>query len=206
MSNSSRKALAVNVVLLLAAALWTSRVEAGTYVKSVTCPHASVVVVQPSSVADCDPGTSPLDFSGSIHQEITEQGVDSEGHSYAKLQVTSFQMTANHPLFGRIQLSLDTTRPGAVSTLRSVNPGSDFPVIHTTRLYVTGVADSLPGVVLQSQGDPVEFVGNPSNTWPPTANVYTLQKNVVFEDRAHPGTALITACAGAVGVTGSETH
>ena len=205
MSNSSRKALVVNAVLLLGTALWTSRLEArGAYVPSATCPHSSVVVIQPSSVADCDPGTSPLNFSGSIRQEITAQGIDSEDHSYAQLQVTSFQMTANHPLFGRIQLALDTTRPRPVSTLRSVNPGSEFPVIHTTRLYVTGVADSLPGVVLQSQGDPVEFVGNPSATWPPTSNVYTLQKNVVFEDRAHPGTALITACAGAVGVTGHQ--
>jgi hypothetical protein len=69
MRNLSKKALAINAVLLLGVALWTSRLEARAgYVKSVTCPRSSLIPVQPAPIADCEPGTSPLDFQGSVTQ------------------------------------------------------------------------------------------------------------------------------------------
>lgn len=35
--------------------------------------------------------------------------------------------------------------------------------------------------------------------------VFVGKENVVFENRANPGTPVLTACAGSVGVTGSGT-
>lgn len=149
----------------------------------------------------CDPEIVPLDFEGQTCQIVVNQGVAPDGHSIADLEITEFAMTSVHPVFGELVISLDTSRP-VVSTLRSVNPGADFPVIHTTRIHVIATAGSMPGVVLRNQGPPLEFIGDPSDSWPPTNNVYTLPVPVNFEDRENPGPILLTACPGSVVVAG----
>jgi hypothetical protein len=161
------------------------------YQKSSTCPHASLEAAG-RLLADGQlarpfflyPGeqesaaTSPIQFQGQVCQDITWQGVDQDGHHVALLAIVHFVMIADDPNFGRLTIVHDALRPGSVGFLRSVAPGEEFPVIHTTRVHVTAFSDALPGVVLQNRGMPLEFVGEPSSSWPPKDVVYTLKVNI----------------------------
>ena len=162
------------------------------------CRHGQPLqLVVGSSLVGCDAGTEPTQFEGDICQIITVQGVDGDGHSVADLEVVHFDMIGFHPVFGTMMIELDTSRPVPPSTLRSVRPGADFPVVHTTFINITATAENFPGIVLQNAGPPLEFTGDPSDTWPPTENVYTLPVPVPFEDRDNPGAILITVCPAA---------
>ena len=175
----------------------------GGYIDAMgCCRHGSQVQLLAFPMEGCDAGTAPTDFDGEICQVITNQGIDQDGHPFAELEVTSFEMLGMHPVFGKLTITLDESRPGAASTLRSVNPGADFPVTHVTRIHVNAVAENLPGIVLQNQGPPLEFTSQPLASWPPTMNTYDLPVAVPFEDRDNPGMALITACPGSVTVKG----
>ena len=140
----------------------------------------------------------PVQFLGEVYQEITWQGLDSNGYRIAELQVVRFHMTADHPDFGRLTISHDLSRPGTSATLRALQPGQKFPVVHTTRLHITAVSTALPGVLLQNAGSPLEFKSDPLLEWPPKDRIYKLQTLVNFEDRRRPGTALLSATDGAV--------
>jgi hypothetical protein len=146
----------------------------------------------------------PIPFSGEVYQEISWEGIDSDGHQTAQLQIVRFHMSGEHPQFGWLSISLDTTRPGVVASLRAVQPGQKFPVVHTTRLHVTATAPALPDVLLQDQGPPLEFVSEPSPVWPPEDTIYRLAVPVHFEDRANPGPVAVTASSGAVLVGGHQ--
>src|SRR6185436_13307883 len=153
------------------------------------CYHNSRIPVQltPGRLKGCDAAAQPSFFRGETCQSVINQGIDPSGFLVATLQITSFEMTTNHPVFGKLDVRLDTSRP-VLSELRGTVPGPDAPVVHTTRLHVIATTPNLPGVVLQSQGAPLEFISAPSDDWPPVQNTYTLPVPVVFEDRAHPGT------------------
>lgn len=140
----------------------------------------------------------PVQFLGEVYQEITWQGVDSAGYRIAELQVVRFSMAADHPEFGRLTIAHDLSRPGTMATLRAQQPGKKFPVVHTTRLHVTAVSTSLPGVILQNAGPPLEFKSDPLDEWPPKDRIYKLQTVVQFEDRRSPGIVLLSATDGAV--------
>ena len=141
---------------------------------------------------------TPIQFVGNVCQEVTWQGIDHEGYHSAELAIVHFLMTANHPRFGRLTIVHDTSRPGGFGRIRAVNRGKPFPIIHTTRLHVTAVADELPGTVLQNEGPPLEFISEPSSQWPPENAVYTLQVNVNFQNRRDRAPMQITATSGSV--------
>ena len=143
---------------------------------------------------------APTQFIGEVYQEITWQGLDANGHRLAELQVVRFNMTADHPDFGKLTISHDHSRPGTSATLRALQPGKKYPVVHTTRLHVTAVSSALPGVILQNSGPPLEFKSDPLSEWPPKDRIYKLQTVVNFEDRRAPGKALLSATDGAVRV------
>ena len=143
-------------------------------------------------------GARPVQFLGEVYQEITWQGLDSLGYRVAELQVVRFNMVADHPIFGKLTISHDLSRPGTSATLRGTTPGNKFPVVHTTRLHVTAVSTALPGVILQNAGPPLEFKSDPLAEWPPRDRIYKLQTVVDFEDRRSPGIALLSATDGAV--------
>jgi hypothetical protein len=140
----------------------------------------------------------PIQFFGNVYQEITWEGTDDKGYQAAELEVVHFNMTAEHPQFGKLTITIDASRPGGSATLRAVNRGSKFPVIHTTRLHVTAVSSAMPNVILQNQGPPLEFKSEPLSVWPPVNTIYTLRTKVQFEDRRNPGQVFVTASAGAV--------
>lgn len=146
------------------------------------------------------PDPERIPFSGDVFQEITWEGVDSEGRQTAQLKVVKFQMVGEHPDLGTINISLDTSRPGCVASLQAQVPGEKYPVVHTTRLHVVATSSILPGVLLQNRGGPLEFVAEPSEVWPPEDTIYELGVPVVFEDRQNPGAAIATASAGSVSV------
>jgi hypothetical protein len=148
---------------------------------------------------DDDPQRIP--FSGDVYQEITWEGVDSDGFQSAQLRIIKFQMTGEHPQLGTLVVSLDTSRPGGVALLKAQSAGQKYPVVHTTRLHVIATSSVLPGVLLQNRGAPLEFVAEPSPVWPPEDTVYELGVPVVFEDRENPGPPAATASAGSVSVS-----
>lgn len=180
--------------------------QEGVYLSSSTdCTHSSRFALLPAffRAQSCDVGTEPTNFAGVVSQQIHCQTQATDNRFTAELDISRFDMTGTHPTLGALSISLDKTRPGVSASLRSVNPNAPFPVIHTTRINVTATAQNLPGVVLQNQGAPLEFTSDPSNSWPPTTNTYTLPIPIVFEDRDHPGSPLMTACPGSVTVIGS---
>lgn len=140
----------------------------------------------------------PVQFVGEVYQEITWQGTDHAGFRAAILQIVRFHMVADHPDFGRMTFTHDTSRPGTSATLRSVAVGQKFPVVHTTRLHVTAVAAAHPSVILQNAGEPLEFKSEPLTEWPPADTIYKLRTVVRFEDRRNPGPVLLSASDGAV--------
>jgi hypothetical protein len=146
-----------------------------------------------------DPQRIP--FSGDVFQEISWEGVDSEGHQTAQLRVVKFHMTGEHPQLGSLNILLDASRPGGVASLRAQSADEKYPVVHTTRLHVIATSSILPGVLLQNQGAPLEFVSDPSPTWPPEDTIYRLGVPVTFEDRQNPGTPTATASTGSVSVS-----
>jgi hypothetical protein len=150
-------------------------------------------------IGDDPPDDPPrIPFVGDVYQEISWEGFDHEGHQCALLQIVKFQMTGEHPDFGTLTISLDSTRPGVVASLRALDAGAKFPIVHTTRLHVIATASAIPGVLLQDQGPPLEFISEPSESWPPVDTVYRLGVPVKFEDRENPGTVLVSAGEGAV--------
>lgn len=151
---------------------------------------------------DLPSDTEPVQFIGQVYQEITWQGLDDEGYRAAELAVVHFNMTADHPQFGKLTITHDTSRPGTGATLRSLRPQEKFPVIHSTRLHVTAVSSLLPGTILQNAGPPLEFRSEPLTSWPPEETIYKLRTWVHFEDRRNPGRVFVTASDGAVLVGG----
>lgn len=138
-----------------------------------------------------------IQFLGDVYQEISWEGFDEEGHQVADLAIIRFLMRAEHPHFGDLYITHDNSRPGGLATLRSVDPGKKFPVIHTTRLHVIATASKLPGVILQNQGSPLEFISDLLDQWPPEDTVYRLRVGVSFEPRSNPGVVVMRTNAGA---------
>jgi hypothetical protein len=175
------------------------------YRASAYCFHRSLAENKGSGFglwAGEEPPSDPerIPFSGDVYQEITWEGTDSAGRQCAQLRIVKFQMIGDHPDLGRLNISLDTSRPGCVATLAALSPGEKYPVIHTTRLHVVATSSIIPGILLQNRGVPLEFVSEPSEVWPPEDTIYELGVPVVFEDRQNPGPALATASAGSVSV------
>jgi len=197
MSHSSPRRLPF--VMIASLVLLSLPAQGRYYELPPPCHHDISIPITPGPVANCEPGTAPSDFQGAVSEQVVYQGVGADGHPFAQLKTTSFEVETDHPVYGHIHISLDPSRPIA-SSLWSQSEGGDYPVVHTTRLNVTAVAENLPGIVLRNQ-QPIEFVGKPTDSWPAPSNVYTLQSNVVFEDRDNPGPVLVTACAGQVGVS-----
>jgi hypothetical protein len=184
--------------------------ELNPYIDSTLCAHVSGADDKGSGFAlwpgearpaDADAELERIPFNGDVYQEIVSEGFDSDGHQTALLQIVRFQMTGKHPDLGTLDISLDTSRPGGVANLRAVKAGQRFPVVHTTRLNVIATTPTLPGVVLQNKGAPLEFVSEPSPTWPPENTIYRLGVPVVFEDRGKPGHGAVTASEGSVTVS-----
>jgi hypothetical protein len=138
----------------------------------------------------------PIQFVGQVIQEVVWQGLREDGHHGADLATVYFNMTAEHPQFGTLTIAYDASRPGGGATLRAVERGKPFPVIHTTKLHVIAVSSALPGLVLQNQGPPLRFISSPSPQWPPENTIYTLKVKVRFEDRYNRGPVVINASAG----------
>jgi hypothetical protein len=150
------------------------------------------------------PELEPIRFVGEVYQEVTWQGVDEEGYYMAELMVVRFNMTSDHPQLGHLIINVDASRPGNKGSLKSVNPGNPFPVIHTTCLHVTATSSVLPGEVLQNYGPPLCFVSDPSPSWPPIQTIYTLPVNVQFQSRRVRGPAVATVSRGSVLVGTTE--
>jgi hypothetical protein len=138
-----------------------------------------------------------VQFVGSVFQEVQSQYIDIDQHQVAELVTLRFQMTAKTPDFGSMLVTLDHTRPGAFARVRAIQPGNKFPVIHTTRLHVIATVNSMPGLLLQNAGPPLEFISDELNVWPPEDAVYRLKTKVPFERRGNPGQTLISLNAGA---------
>lgn len=179
--------------------------ELSNYQGSSLCPHVSGADDKGSGFALWPGETRPesveterIRFDGDVYQEITWQGLGQDGHQLAHLEIVRFQMVGKHPELGTLSVSLDTSRPGGVAFLRAESVGKKFPVIHTTRLHIVATTPMLPGVVLQNQGPPLEFVSEPSATWPPENTIYRLGVPIPFEDRQKPGTRVATASEGTV--------
>jgi hypothetical protein len=132
-----------------------------------------------------------IEFLGSVYQEVVHEGVDSNGFQFAELRIVYFVMEGQHPNYGKLRISHDNTRPGTRGVVKSTVGGQKFPAIHTTYLNVVGVADKVPGVLLQNAGAPLVFVSAPMNDWPPVENIYRLTTAVEFEARYDPGRAVM---------------
>jgi len=137
--------------------------------------------------------SAEIEVLGQVYQEIVQESVDSNGFQFAQLRVVLFCVEGDHPVYGRMQILLDTSRPGTYGYLLATQPGEQYPVIHTTYLNVVAVAEKFPGLVLQNRGDPLMFVSDPLTAWPPDNNVYRLKLDVDFEPRANPGATILTA-------------
>jgi len=138
----------------------------------------------------------PVQFVGQVIQEVVWQGLRKDGHYGADLAIIYFNMTADHPQFGTLNIAYDASRPGGEATLRAVERGKEFPVIHTTRLHVIALSSAFPGLVLQNQGSPLQFISSPTSEWPPKNNIYKLKVKIGFEDRYNRGPVIINASAG----------
>jgi hypothetical protein len=91
----------------------------------------------------------------------------------ALLRLVLFIVEGIHPKYGRIQMMNDALRAGTYGYLLALAKGSKYPVVHTTYLNVVAVAENMPGMVLQNK-DPLKFVSEPLNEWPPKNNIYYL--------------------------------
>lgn len=176
------------------------------YRASAYCFHRSLAENKGAGFALWLGGTPPDDpqripFSGDVYQEISWEGLDSEGHQTAQLRIIKFQMVGEHPQLGTLNISLDTSRPGCVAFLKAQSAGHKYPVVHTTRLHVIATSSVLPGVLLQNRGTPLEFVADPSPIWPPEDTIYQLGVPVTFEDRENPGSVAASASTGSVSVS-----
>lgn len=128
----------------------------------------------------------PLELFGEVSQEIIWEGLDVDGHQVAELQVVRFYMIADHPQLGHLVITHDATRPGQRAFLRAVKAGNKFPAIHTSSLHVVASASKFPGVLLQNQGPPLQFVSELLEEWPPKERIYRLPVDVPFAPRPTP--------------------
>lgn len=139
-----------------------------------------------------------VEFLGNIYQEIVHEGTDANGFAFAQLRVVFFSVWGDHPTLGRLHIMHDNSRPGTYATILASAKGNAFPAIHTTYLNVVAYSESMPGMVLQNRGDPLMFVSEPMQSWPPANNIYRLGMAIDFENRANPGVPFITVGQAAV--------
>lgn len=156
-------------------------------------------VVPPFTISPGDtpkPDEPALQFVGQVYQEIQWEQIDDEGRQIAELAVVKFHMSAKHPVYGAIDVTLDHTRPGNFGRLCAVTPGKKFPVVHTTSLHVIATIESQPDVILQNEGPAMRFVSDELPVWPPEENVYRLPTKVGFEPRHSKGSIFMTSNEG----------
>lgn len=139
-----------------------------------------------------------VEFLGNVYQEIVHEGTDANGFAFAQLRVVFFSVWGDHPTLGRLHIMQDNSRPGTYATILASEAGKAFPAVHTTYLNVVAYSENMPGMVLQNRGDPLMFVSEPMQSWPPANNIYRLGMAIDFENRANPGASLINVGKAAV--------
>jgi hypothetical protein len=140
----------------------------------------------------------PIEFLGSVYQEIEHEGVDSNGFQFAHLRVVHFSVWGDHPTLGRLHIMHDNSRPGTYARILATERDSQFPAIHTTHLNITAYSEKIPGMILQNRRLPLTFVSEPMTSWPPTSNIYRLGMAIEFENRNQPGATVLTVNQAAV--------